>query len=316
LPGPHTLEAMLSKRARADLALVFCSFVWGTTFVMVKDALADASVFVYIAVRFALAAAILAAVFYAALRKLDRHALWAGAQIGFFMLGGYIFQTAGLQFTSPSKAAFITGCAVVLVPLLLVFFGRKTNSWVWAGAAAALAGLYLLTVPPEGFGALNRGDVLVFICAIMFALQIIFIGRHVDRHSVGALTFLQVATTALLSVLLLPLFAVTRLDPPRLFWTGTLVFALLVTSIGSTVMGFSFQVWAQKHTSSSHAAILLSLEPVFAALTSWLYAHERMSSRNLSGGVLILLGILFAELKGNASVASRPNAVDVLPAQE
>jgi drug/metabolite transporter (DMT)-like permease len=307
---------MLSKRARADLALVFCSLIWGSTFVVVKDALADASVFVYIAVRFTLSAAIMAIVFRGTLRKLDRHAVWAGVQIGLFMLGGYVFQTAGLQFTSPSKAAFITGCAVVLVPILLVFFGRKTNFWVWAGAAAALLGLYLLTVPPEGFGALNRGDVLVFVCAIMFALQLIFIGRHVERYSVGAIAFLQVATTALLSILLLPVVAALRLDPPRLSWTSTLIFAILITSIGSTVMGFSFQVWAQKHTSSSHAAILLSLEPLFAAATSWLYAHERMSSRSLTGGIVILIGILLAELKGNTSIAPHSPATGAYPAHE
>lgn len=307
---------MLSKRARADLALVFCSLIWGSTFVIVKDALADASVVVYIAIRFALSAAILALVFGGNLRRLDARAVWAGAQIGFFMLGGYVFQTAGLQLTSPSKAAFITGCAVVLVPVLLAFFGRKTNGWVWGGAATALAGLYLLTVPPEGFGGLNRGDVLVFICSIMFALQIIFIGRYVERYPVGALTFLQVATTAVLSSLLLPLFAVTRVEPPRLAWTGTFVVALLITSIGSTVIGFSFQVWAQKHTSSSHAAILLSLEPVFAALTAWLFAHEHMSARNLAGGFLILLGILLAELKGAPTVVPEPRAANALAARQ
>ena len=294
---------MFSKRLRADLALGFNAFVWGTTFVVVKDALADSSVYVYLALRFGLAAIILGVIFYRSLRQLDRHSIWAGAQIGLFMLGGYVFQTAGLQYTTPSKAGFITGCSVVLVPFLLAFFGRTINAWIWSGAAAAVLGLYFLTVPSEGFTSLNRGDVLVALCALMFAFQLIYIGRYVEHHSVGALAFLQVAVTAVFSAALVPVFAATHIDPPRLAWTRMFIFALLITSIVSTVIGFYFQVWAQKHTTSSHAAILLTLEPVFAALTSWLVAHERLGPRALFGGALILAGILLAELKGSTPVA-------------
>ena len=142
---------MFSKRARADIALAVTALIWGSTFVVVKDALADVSVFVYLAVRFAMAAVVMALVFWRSVRSLDKAAIWAGAQIGFFMFAGYAFQTTGLQFTSPSKAAFITGSSVVIVPIALAIFGgRRLNAWIWAGALAALAGLYFLTVPPEG----------------------------------------------------------------------------------------------------------------------------------------------------------------------
>jgi drug/metabolite transporter (DMT)-like permease len=246
----------------------------------------------------------MAIVYWRSLRELDRCTVWAGAQIGFFMLGGYVFQTAGLQFTTPSKAAFITGSSVVLVPVLLAAFGhRRINAWIWAGAVAALAGLYFLTVPIEGFRALNRGDALVFLCAVMFALHIIFIGRHIEHHSVGGLAFLQVVTTALVSAALLPLFAAMGWERPRLHWTGHLIFAFLATAIGSTVIAFSFQVWAQRHTSPSHTALLLSLEPVFAALTSWLFVSEHLGSRILLGAALIFAGILLAELKRPSPVA-------------
>ena len=294
---------MLAKRVRADLALTFCALIWGSTFVVVKHALADVSVFAYIAVRFGLAAVVMALLFWRDLRALRPATVWAGVQIGFFMLGGYVFQTAGLQFTTPSRAAFITGSSVILVPIILAIFGRRRiNPWLWAGAAFALAGIYLLTVPPEGLGGLNRGDLLVLVCSISFALHIIFIGRHIGRHSVGALAFLQVATTAVASALLLPIFAAAGWEKPHLAWTHTLVFAVLVTSIGSTVIAFSLQVWAQRHTSPSHTALLVSLEPVFAALTSWLLAHERLGARTLAGGALIFAAILLAELKGATPV--------------
>src|SRR5271163_1355989 len=107
---------MPSKRLRADLALLLCALIWGSTFVVVKDALADVSVAVYLAVRFALSAAVLGLLFWRSLRSLNRKTLSAGVQIGLALLGGYAFQTTGLKFTTPSKAAFITGSSVVLVP--------------------------------------------------------------------------------------------------------------------------------------------------------------------------------------------------------
>src|ERR1700691_4561425 len=109
---------MLSKHFRADLALGATALIWGATFVVVKDALADVSVFTYIAVRFALAAVVMSSFFRQSVRGLKRGSIWPGAQIGFFIVAGYAFQTTGLKFTSPSKPAFITGSTVVIVPLL------------------------------------------------------------------------------------------------------------------------------------------------------------------------------------------------------
>jgi drug/metabolite transporter (DMT)-like permease len=295
---------MFSKRIRADVALIVTAFIWGSTFVVVKDALADVSVFVYIAVRFALAAVVMGLFFWRSLRTLNRLAVWAGAQIGFFMFAGYAFQTYGLQFTTPSKAAFITGSSVVIVPLLLALFGRRrVNIWIWSGALAALAGLYFLTVPPEGLGGLNRGDPIVFGCAVAFAVHMIFISHYIQHHSVGALAVVQVATTAVLATIAIPFLSLARVESPHWQSSGTLVFAVLVTALGSTAFGFSAQTWAQQYTSPTHTAILISLEPVFAALTSWVVAHEHLTPRILAGAALIFLGIILAELRGSAPAA-------------
>lgn len=302
--APHTLFCLVfSKRTRADLALLFCSFIWGATFVVVKDALSDSSVFVYLAVRFALAALVMAFIYWRSLRALNIKTVWAGVQIGFFMFGGYAFQTTGLGFTTPSKAALITGSSVILVPLILAAFGRRRiNAWIWSGAISAFAGLYLLTIPRQGIGGVNYGDPIVFLGATMFALHVIFIDRHVEHHSVGALSFLQVATTALLATAALPLLRATSLEVPRLTWSGNFIFAVLITAIGSTVIGFSFQVWAQQYTTPSHTAIFICLEPVFATLTSWLFGRERLGGRTLLGAGLIFAGILLAELKGPSPI--------------
>jgi len=303
---------MNRKRLLADLMLAFCSFIWGTTFVVIKDALADISVVTYLAIRFGLAAILMAAIYWRTVRRLTLSEIGAGVQIGGFMFGGYVFQIAGLKYTTPSKAAFITGTFVVFVPIILAVFGhRRIRLWLWLGAAAAFAGLYLLTVPPEGFGALNRGDPIVFGCAIMFALHMIFIGRFVGRYSVAALSFLQVATTAVLSIALVPIAAVRGWEHPHVMWTGYLVFAILLTAVGATVVGMSLQTWAQQYASPSHAAILVSLEPVFAALTSLVLGAEHLSGRLVGGAGLILAGILLAELKG---AAPTPESLAVMSA--
>ena len=142
----------MSLRFKAHCALLACSFLWGVTFVVVKDALADISVFAYLAARFVLGALPMIWIYREDLRKLTRDEAWAGIQVGLFMFGGYAFQTAGIARTTPSKAAFITGLSVVLVPIFLAaFWRRKIGAWAWGGAAASFAGqhdTYLNVVGP------------------------------------------------------------------------------------------------------------------------------------------------------------------------
>jgi drug/metabolite transporter (DMT)-like permease len=304
LSGPMPTITMTGKRLRADLALGFISLIWGATFVIVKGALADASIFAFIAVRFTLAAILMGILFWRSLRGLDLQGARAGIQIGIFLFGGFAFQTAGLKYTTASKSAFITGSCVILVPILLGVFGRhRITAGIWAGALAAFAGLYLLTVPAGGLSALNRGDLLTLVCAFMFALHFISLGRHAGRFPVGALSFLQVATSALLAIIFLPVAAALGWETPRLNFTENLVFSILATAIGATVICFWLQTWAQQYASPSHTAILVSFEPIFAALTSWFVAHEHFTARMLAGAALIFTGILLAELKGPATAS-------------
>jgi len=303
------------RRLQADLALALCSLIWGATFVVVKDSIAFSSVFVFNALRFSLAAIVIGLVYRRALRGITRSVALAGALMGFFLFAGYALQTTALRFTSASKTAFITGSGVVLVPVLLtIFWGRRVNRWVWAGALAALAGLYYLTVPAAGIAELNVGDLYALCCAVMFALYIIFVGRFSPRHSVAALSFLQVAATAVFNIFFLPILAATRWEIPRLEWNATLLAGILITGLGATALCFSLQVWAQQYTTPTHTAILISLEPVFAALTSVIVVHEHLGFRLLLGGALIFVGILLAELKGHAqSAADSPGPVTDSP---
>ena len=294
----------MNLRLKAQLGLGLCSLLWGVTFVVVKAALADASVFAFMAARFTLAALPMAWIYRADIRKLSGAEFWAGVRIGIFMFSGYAFQTAGIAETTPSKAAFITGFSVVLVPVLLaLLWRRRINAWVWSGALASLAGLYYLTVPREGITDLNRGDLLVLGCAVLYAFQIIFIARYSARHSLGGLSFLQVAATAALSLAGVPLLAATHWEPLRFHLTSELIFGVLVTAVFTTAIAYPLLVWAQRHTSATNTALILASEPIFAAVTSFIVLHERLGVRALLGAGLILAGILVAELKGPVPAA-------------
>jgi drug/metabolite transporter (DMT)-like permease len=291
----------MNTRLKADLALAACMFMWGATFVLVQNALTYASVFAFLSVRFVLAALVMLAIYWKTVRGLERAEILAGSIIGIFLFAGYIFQTVALKFTTPSKAAFLNGSSAVLVPVLLaVFWRRRINRWAWAGALVAMFGLYFVAVPPSGFGNLNIGDLLSIGSAVMFAFHILAVAHYSTRHSIAGLTFLQIALTAALATIALPIVAAAGWEAPKFEITSGLIFAIVVTALGCTVLGFSAQLWAQKHTTANHAAILFTLEPVFAALTSYVVLHERLTHRTLAGAALIFAAILLAELKGPA----------------
>jgi drug/metabolite transporter (DMT)-like permease len=275
------------------------SLFWGVTFVVVKNTLDDISVFAYLAARFTLGALPMVWIYRSDLRKLSRKELWGGLQVGAIMFGGYAFQTAGIARTTPSKAAFITGISVVFVPVFLaIFWRRKISVWAWGGVLASFAGLYFLTVPRQGIHDLNRGDMLVLGCAVLYALQIILISRYSAEYSLASLSFLQVAVTAVMSLLAVPLLNATAWEPLKFHLTSQMVFGVLVTAILTTAIAYPLLVWGQRHITATNTALILATEPVYAAITSFVVIHERLGARALVGAGLILAGILVAELKG------------------
>jgi len=293
----------MGKRAKADLSLVIITFIWGSTFVVVKNALADVSVFVFLASRMALASLLLALIFHRQLRGAKRETLLAASQIGFFLIVGYACQTTGLLYTTPSKSAFITGLSVVLVPLLVAaFYGKKINRWTGLGVFVALLGLYFLTIPAGPF-RVNRGDLWTLAGACAFAGHIVLIERYSPKMPTAWLTLGQIVTGALLASALVPATSLLGLEAPRLRPGHDFLLALAITGILGTALAFSVQVWAQQFTSATHTAIIFSLEPVFAGITSYIFYGERLGGRATIGATLILAGILLAELKGPAPAA-------------
>ena len=276
----------------ADLALVGLTFIWGATFVVVKNALDSASTILFLALRFTLAAAVLALVFRRRLARPNSAALRVSAAAGAALFLGYLFQTLGLRLTTPAKSAFLTGLSVVLVPILGGLLYRTRPTWqAWAGVTCGVAGLYLL-LSPAGVWRMGAGDWLTLACAVAFALHILVLGRFSHRVGVADLSVIQVSVAALLS-----LASFWWAEDPFVRWTTPLVGAVLACGLLATALAFSVQTWAQRFTSPTHTALIFTLEPVFAALTSYVVMGESLEGRALGGAALILAGILVSEAK-------------------
>jgi drug/metabolite transporter (DMT)-like permease len=286
------------------LLLVLVTFIWGSTFVVIKNALSDISPLLFNCVRMTLAGATLALLYRRPLARMTRPAFWSGVLVGVFLWAGYEFQTTGLHFTTPSKSAFLTGVSVVLVPVFLALFWRRPVSrWTWLGVCMAFVGLYLLTVPASaGNGAalnlegVNFGDLLTIGCAIAFAFQIILLGRVTRGHAFEQIAFLQTATAAALMAVAFPL-----LERPHVVWSGRVIVAILITGLAGTALAFTIQAWAQQFLPPTHTALIFALEPVFAWMTSYVVLGERLGMRSAGGAALILAGIVLAETKGAAA---------------
>lgn len=278
------------------------TFIWGTTFVLVKQALLSASPLLFNTVRMSLAAVFLAVTYRKHLLRLDQRTLRAGLLVGFFLFLGYALQTTGLRLTTPSKSAFLTGVSTVLVPVLLIVFWRThIQLWRIVGILTAFIGLFLMTVPSgrggmADFANVNAGDLLTIGCAVGFAFQIIFLGRSTQRFPFEPLAVLQIAVAAILMAASVPF-----LEHPHIHFSATVVSAILITGIFGTAIAFTVQAWAQQFTPATHTALIFTLEPVFAWLTSFIYLKERLGIRAGTGALLILAGVLVSELLGHVA---------------
>jgi drug/metabolite transporter (DMT)-like permease len=196
---------------------------------------------------------------------------------------------------------------VVLVPLILaLFWGKRVTLWVYFGTIAAAAGLYFLTVPATGVAHLNRGDVLTFFAAASYAVHIILVGEYAREHSAAALSILQVLACALMAWLTAFGASAIRWQSMRFESSGALWLGIAICAVFATAVAFSLQLWAQQYTSPSHAAILFTLEPVFAVATSYLLLGERLGLRSLLGAAMVLAGILASELLGPPAAPESP----------
>lgn len=280
------------NRTKADLALVLNTFIWGATFVVVKQALEEVSPLLFLALRFSVAAVALLFLFRRTLFNAPKPWLRAGAICGFFLFAGYAFQTFGLRLTTPAKSAFITGLATVLVPLLaaLVYKNRPRAVEV-AGVACAMTGMGLMTLQGATL-RMGTGDLLTLFCAVAFAGHIVTLGHYSSESGFEMLAVAQVGVAALLA---LGMFWWT--EPVRMVWSPAVWAAVLITGLLATALAFTVQAWAQQYTTATRTGLIFTLEPIFAWGTSWLLSGEILSGRAVAGAFLIVGGVVLVEMK-------------------
>lgn len=284
----------------ADISLLLVAFVWGTTFVIVQNAISFLEPLSFNGVRFTLATFILSLWLIMfnrdQLKQISKKMILSGIIIGFWLFVGYATQTFGLLYTTSSKAGFITGLSVVLVPLFSIFLLKQKPSWqAIFGITVATVGLYLLTMTDSV--SLNIGDLLVFVCAIGFALQIIFTGKYSSNYPSLLLTIIQLATVSILSLIGAFLFEDWQSAVnPEILLNSNVIVALFITSIFATALAFFVQTSVQKFTTPTRVALIFAMEPVFAAICGYLWAGDRLALSASFGCILIFTGMILAEL--------------------
>ena len=284
-----------NKYNLARIGLVFTTLAWGGTFVMVSEALKTSPPFAFGAYRFLVA--FLATLIFVRgdIINLKSIEVDAAVKCGFLLFAGYAFQNFGLwenvnyTKTTPSKSAFITSISVIMVPFILTILGiEKVKNKLWCAILLAIIGLYLLIDPV--YEGVSIGDLLTFFCAICFALHIIIQDKYVKKNiSISRFFLIQVLVVSLFSFICSLFF-----DTSSIIWNEQLINAIIVTGIICTAIAIMIMVWAQQILSPSQTAIIFSLEPVFAALFSWIIISEVLGIQGWVGGLIVVVGVILA----------------------
>jgi len=284
----------MNDKLRSDLLLLLAAAIWGFAFVAQRAGMEHLGPLTFNAIRFLMGAAVLAPVVYRHSRN-GRAASWRvdlrrGLILGLVLFGGATLQQWGVVYTTAGKAGFITGLYVVLVPFLGLFIGQRTAPHTWAGAALALVGLFLLTI--TGRPVTSLGDTLVLMGAMFWSTHMLLVGRwarHTEPVRLAALQFLVCGVIS--AAVGLPL------EQPTMGAVAGAAGPLLYAGLASTGIAYTLQVVAQRHAPPAHAAIILSLEAVFAVLGGMLLLGETLPLRGLVGCALMLAGMILSQLE-------------------
>ncbi|MFV3304168.1 DMT family transporter [Pseudomonas sp. NY15181] len=284
---------MKSHALRADILMLFTAMIWGVSFVAQRLGMDAIGPFLYTGLRFALGAlALLPLLAWSRKRgaqPFNRGLLLAGLAIGVALTLGINLQQVGLLFTSVTNSGFITGLYVIIVPLLGLLLGHRAGVGTWLAAALAVIGMAMLSIGPDFHVA--SGDWLQLTGAFVWGGHMLLVGLFASRYDPIRLAFLQFVTCSVVSLVLALVFE-------EIHWAAIVQAgpALLYGGLFGVATGFTLQVVAQKHAIASHAAIILSLEAVFAAIAGALFLDESLHLRGYIGCALMLAGMLVAQL--------------------
>jgi drug/metabolite transporter (DMT)-like permease len=276
--------------ARAYVILLLVTVVWGATFPMVQMALGHASPFAFVAVRFSLAAVFFGLITWPRALKITRERFFQGVVLGGFLFGGYIFQTIGLTGTTAARSGFITGMLVPLTPVFAwLLFRTRISLRLWIAVLLAFAGIWIMSRPEAG--GFNFGDMMTLICAVVFALHIVFVSRWAKPENEVPLTWLQLATCAVLAAVATPFESNPHFEMALPSLGGAIVAAIFASALA---------IWAQlryqPRISPAAAAVIYACEPVFAGLAAWVILSNVPPRATLYGAALIVCGMILSSL--------------------
>ena len=286
------------KKLRGSLMLLTAAFIWGTAFVAQSKGMDYVAPFTYNAVRTLIGGVVLIPMVFLFGQKSRRKASEDNNKISF--IGGIIcglvlfaassFQQLGISLTSAGKAGFITALYVVIVPVISIIFGQKSSLKMWLCAFTAIIGFYLLCIK-EGF-RLSKGDLYVLICAVFYSVHIIVIDHF---NSKGAepvkMSCVQFFTAGSIMMICMFIF-----ESPALSAVWAAKYTILYAGVMSCGVAYTLQIIGQKYTESTAAALIMSLESVFAALAGWIILSEHMSMKEFAGCILVFAAVVFSQL--------------------
>lgn len=280
------------KKYLGEIGLTFVAIIWGMGFVASQLSLdSKLTPFQIITLRFFISTVLMITIYRKKLKNIDKSSIIAGAILGFFLFIAFAFQTIGLQYTTPSKNAFLTAINVVMVPFLgTLIFKKPIDKYGIGGALLACVGVGVLTL--NGNFNMNKGDSLTLICAIGFAFHIFFVGEYVKKYDPILLTTLQLTFAFIFSLISIVIMGQTDI---HLNSKGILAVSYL--GVFSTTLAFLLQNVSQKFTNETKAAIILSMESVFGSLASVMFLGEQMTLKISIGCILIFAAIIISETK-------------------
>lgn len=294
-----------SKEFYADFVLVIVALIWGVTFLPMAKALVTNGVFTLLFWRFLIAFLLMSLIAFKFIKKIDPNSIKYGLIIGFFLFLGFAFQTFALKYALSSTVAFITGLVVIIVPFLVfVIFKGRIRLYSYVGAALATIGLYILCDGELGFGL---GELLSLVCAFAYAFEIVLAAHYVKKCEIFAMVATEFFVVCILSLVFAVLFenyAIPVLDNDFLIAVG-------ITSTFATVFCFFAQNLAQRYTTPVKTVLILTLEPIGAGVVGYYFGNEILTTWQIFGAFIILVGILTSELGSyiNSNLFKRKNNV-------
>lgn len=280
----------MKLQLKADLSLLFVAVGWGINFIFTKNALAELGAFNFLSIRFVLAFVMCALVFAPRFRKLDRQTLISSTIMGVVLFLCYTFNTLSILYTSIAKSAFITCSSVVIVPIFLFFLLKeRPETGTLIGCLLAFVGLGCMTL--TGYEPMNIGDFLALMAALCGAVHLILTGKYTKSCDSVLLGIVQLGVVGLLSTAATLMFEKPIIPPPSPLWVNLALISLICTA-----GAFIILTVAQQYTSASHAALILTAEPVFAAIFAFILLGDRMTALEVVGAILATVGILASEV--------------------